>query len=507
MSTLKFDKDYFVKHCKCEVLTSQYFKKHRTATLFILDKAEFLKHSKRASMCLSPETTAEVTEEIAAIKAYLNTAEHNPMSRGYNRLSTNPMVVYHYGFERACRLYVWLLNEPTVNRFTRVGETNICNFRGAEKARWGSKGQRESIKRDMRVCDVTLTRAAGKEESLEAGLRARNCRGLELRGVRVVDNWSTAGAISLEGCADSRVENCTVRNYKRIGVDDRTENELYGYAFNVIDGTGIGARECKNLLISGNTVVEDRIFPTPETKQAHRLGQLTEGRKPTNKGRLAPAGDYANNWHQGSAILVTAPEISDHVTISGNVIRNAAQGIDMHADHVTCSGNSIDHAFIGIKCMHGARNVIIMGNNVSHMDLWGLVMLPGTASHPAQPAAEGKPAAGPNFTSGNIIANNIFSDFGFGYEYFNWEGARGGVISLESGQLPENPVMTDVIVQGNIVYDSGKDEVLVEGKPEKIGPRYEYAVFITPEPRPQGIVFANNIFQPGRSGVSNVPLE
>lgn len=97
---------------------------------------------------------------------------------------------------------------------------------------------------------------------------------------------------------------------------------------------------------------------------------------------------------------------------------------------------------------------------------------------------------------------------GRAFDLFGVYGGRiGGVISLESGQLPENPVMTDVIVQGNIVYDSGKDEVLVEGKPEKIGPRYEYAVFITPEPRPQGIVFANNIFQPGRSGVSNVPLE
>lgn len=359
----------------------------------------------------------------------------------------------------------------------------------------------------VRICDLTLTRAEGRTESLQAGLRAMNCSGLELRGVRVIDNWSTAGAITLLSCSDARVESCTVRNYKRIGLDDRTSSELYGYAFKVIDGTGISTQMCKNLLITGNLIVEDRLFPTLETKQANALGQLTEGMNPTKKGRLAPPGDYANNWHQGSAILVTAPETADHVTVSNNIIRNAAQGIDIHADHVACTGNSIDHAFIGIKCMHGARNVIIADNNVSHMDLWGLVMLPGTASHPAQPASEGKPAAGPNFTTGNIIANNIFSDFGFGYEYFNWEGSRGSVISLESGQLAENPVMTDVLVQGNIVYDSGKDGVLVDGKPEKIGPRYEYAVFMTPEPRPQGIVFRDNVFQPGRSGVSNVPLD
>lgn len=188
MSTLKFDKDYFVKHCKCEVLTSQYFKKHRT---------EFLKHSKRASMCLSPETTAEVTEEIAAIKAYLNTAEHNPMSRGYNRLSTNPMVVYHYGFERACRLYVWLLNEPTVNRFTRVGETNICNFRGAEKARWGSKGQRESIKRDI---IETYHRVHGEY--------INECR-------------NTRKKFSFEGCYRRAAEDLTKRGIvKQVGLDE-----------------------------------------------------------------------------------------------------------------------------------------------------------------------------------------------------------------------------------------------------------------------------------------------
>jgi len=124
------------------------------------------------------------------------------------------------------------------------------------------------------------------------------------------------------------------------------------------------------------------------------------------------------------------------VLITGNIIRNAGQGIDIHADHVTCSNNSIDHAFIGIKCMHGARNVIITANNVSHMDLWGLVMLPGTASHPVEPAAGDKPSRTANYARGNIIANNVFSDFGFGYEYYNWEKSKGGVISWSRRRCP-----------------------------------------------------------------------
>ena len=360
---------------------------------------------------------------------------------------------------------------------------------------------------DVRIADVTLTRAPSREETAEPAIRATKCEGLDIAGVRIQDNRSLAGTISLELCKTSRIRNCAIINYQRIGVDDRTENELYGYAFKVIDGTGISVRQSTDLQIEGNLIDERRIFPTNEVKDANRLGELTDGRKPTKKGRLAPKDNYANNWHQGSAILVTAPEETDHVLIAGNVIKNAAQGIDIHADHVTCSNNSIDYAFIGIKCMHGARNVIISGNNVSHMDLWGLVMLPGTASHPAEAAADGKPARVANFTRGNIIANNVFSDYGFGYEYFNWQGSKGGVISLESGQLPENPIMTDVIVQGNVVYDTGRDQVIVDGKPTTVEPRYNYAVFITPNPSPQGLVFTNNIFHPGRSGISNIPLK
>jgi len=177
------------------------------------------------------------------------------------------------------------------------------------------------------------------------------------------------------------------------------------------------------------------------------------------------------------------------VLVTGNVIRNAAQGIDLHADHVTCSNNSISHAFIGIKCMHGSRNVIIEGNNVSHMDLWGLVMLPGTASHPAEAAAGDKPACQANFTSGNIIANNVFSDFGFGYEYFNWEKSRGGVISLESGSIAGKPRDYGRHHPGaTSCTDSGKDQILVDGKPQTVFRalrvrRFHHAQPPTPRPR------------------------
>ena len=358
----------------------------------------------------------------------------------------------------------------------------------------------------VRVSGLTFTRAEGREESHRHGVLASDCADLDLDNIRVVDNWSNAGTIQLQRCAASRVHGCSVINYKRVCVDDRTESDLYGYAFRVIDGTGITVSESTGIIVQDNRVIERRLFPTEETKTTHQLGQLTDGKRPMNKGRLAPAGGYANNWHQGSAIVVTSPEETDHILVTGNYIENAGQGVDIHADHVTCGQNIIKYAFIGIKCMHGSRNVIINGNNVSHMDLWGLVMLPGTASHPAEAATDTQPARLPNYTRGNIIANNIFSDFGFGYEYFNWKDATGRVISLESGQLAENPVMCDVIVQGNIVYDSGRDQVIENGVPTTVPPRYEYAVFIDQNPAPQGLLFSNNIFHPGSEGVSNVPL-
>ena len=363
------------------------------------------------------------------------------------------------------------------------------------------------VVRGVRIAGLTFSRAAGTEETYCHGVLAKGCEDLELDGVRVVDNWSNAGTIQLQGCRTSRVHGCVVTNYKRFAVDDRTASDLYGYAFRVIDGTGILVTQSTGIMIQDNRVVERRLFSTKETKEQHQLGQLTDGAHPMKKGHLAPAGDYANNWHQGSAIVVTSPEATDQVLVTGNYIENAAQGIDIHADHVTCSNNVITYAFIGIKCMHGSRNVIISGNNVSRNDLWGLVMMPGTSAHPAEPATDTAPARGPNYTRGNIIANNIFSDFGFGHEYYNWEGATGRVISLESGQLPENPVMTDVIIQGNIVYDTGKDEVLVDGAPVTAPPRYEYAVFISQDPTPNNLHFADNILDPGSLGVSNVALK
>lgn len=359
---------------------------------------------------------------------------------------------------------------------------------------------------NIRLDGLTLSRPDGRQDTEQYAVLAENCQDLKIDDVRVIDNRGNHGAIRLERCRNSRIRGCEIINYKRIAVDDRTENPLYGYAFRVIDGTGICVSEGQNIQILGNRILENHLMPDATTKEAFRLGEFTDGKQPSQPGRLAPKGTYANNWHQGSAIIVTAPEKTWNVLIADNLIENAAQGIDIHADQVTCSRNIIDHAFIGIKCMHGSRNVIISENNIANIDLWGLEMQAGSASHPALPPENGAPAHEANATRGNIIANNIFSGFGRGNEYYNWASAKGGVINLETGPLPENPVLADVLIHGNIVYDSNRDLPPGENG-TTTPPNYAYAVCVSTNPPPEGLHFSGNILHPGREGISNVPLE
>lgn len=359
--------------------------------------------------------------------------------------------------------------------------------------------------RDLTLTRVFTSREGGRwEDSVEgsdrAGVDATECDGLELESLRIVDNKSLNASIAFERCVHSRVRNCLVRNYRRLTVDDRTANEPYGYAFRVIDGMGIKAVMCRDLALESNRVLEEALLPSPELKAQNDLGRLVEGKAPTKKGPLAPQGDYANNWNQGSAIMVTAPEESDFIRVTSNYIENAAQGIDLHADHVVCSDNLINGAFIGVKSMHGARNVIISNNNLSRIDLWGVCLQPGTASHGPVAASADKPAAPMNATAGMLIANNVFSDLGRGLEHFNWKDAGTHAISLQWGPFETNPPLTDVVVTGNIVYDTERET------PDS-PPLYKLAVMLDDRLDISRFRFSGNIFHPGQNGICNRPIE
>ena len=179
--------------------------------------------------------------------------------------------------------------------------------------------------------------------------------------------------------------------------------------------------------------------------------------------------------------MVTSPEVSDRFRILGNHIENAAQGIDLHCDHVVVANNVVLNSFMGLKAMHGSRNILIIGNQFTKNSLWAIGLMPGAAAHAT------------NSDGGSIIANNIISDFGHGDAHWIWGNDRSP-FRFSAGQEPDDPPLRDVIVQGNLVWNNGN-------------PRYSFAVILEGGPNaPSGIHFSNNLFPTGTQGVSNVEL-
>jgi hypothetical protein len=334
------------------------------------------------------------------------------------------------------------------------------------------------------IRDLTLTRPEGKMETESEAVVAIKCRDLVIENVRALDNRTRAGVITLRECKDARISRCLVRNYMRVSIDDRTANMDLGYAFNCTDGTGISVSYCTGTLIEGNRVIEEHLVPTPELKAKYKLGDWIK--KNPEKGAImnqqAWDSNYTDAWQQGSAIIVTAPETTDCTRVLGNHIENAAQGLDIHSDHVIISGNIISNAFIGMKAMHGSRNVLITGNQFVRNSLWAIGLMPGAAANPT------------NTDGGSIISNNIISDFGYGDAHWIW-GDERSPFKFDNGQQPDDPPLTDVIVQGNVVDAIGP-------------PRYKYAVIIAGGPNtPRGMHFSNNLLHPGTQGISNTELK
>lgn len=333
------------------------------------------------------------------------------------------------------------------------------------------------------VRDLTLTRAEGKYNTTKEGLIVQDCRDVVVENIKVINNRSQATTLSLRECQGARVSHCLVRNYMILGVDDRTANPELGYAFNCIDGTGIGVVESHGVLVEGNRVIEDEFVPTQELKDKYKLGTFIK--KNAKKGIITNQKmwdeNYTEAWHQGSGIVINSPLTTEYTRVLGNHIENAAQGMDIHADHVIISQNIIVNSFMGMKAMHGSRNILITGNQFIKNDLWAIGLMPGAASTPE------------NFDGGTIVANNIISDFGMGSAHWIW-GDERSPIKFDTGQKPGNPPLVDVIVQGNLIQAVG-------------APHYKYAVIIPKGPEaPRGLHFSNNLFHPGTKGVANIEL-
>lgn len=368
--------------------------------------------------------------------------------------------------------------------------------------------------------DIILARPENAEDTTEPGVLGERCEGLRIEKVHVIDNHSYAGSIRLRNCSYARVENCYILNYKRVGIDDRTKSPELGYAFQCIDGTGISVGDCLGTMILNNQIIERRLLPTRELMEKHGLGKLVEGKMPTKFGPLGKwveQAGFARHWHQGSAILASGPEKTKFTRISGNYIENSAQGIDIHSDNFICTENIVNCGMMGMKAMHGSRYGIIARNIFSRVDNWGIMLGPGTASHPAEMASADKPARPPNSDGSVIISSNVISDFGRGLEFWNWAGdgadaTSTAVFRFERGQLNSNPPLSNVLVEGNLITNS-EEELGPDGKPIHPMPRYDYAVLIDQTPSgsnerhyPREMKISDNMFMPGKIGISNVPL-
>ncbi|MFO1063811.1 MAG: right-handed parallel beta-helix repeat-containing protein [Pirellulales bacterium] len=337
---------------------------------------------------------------------------------------------------------------------------------------------------DAEIRGLTLTRPADADETGNEGVLAIKCDHLRIEDVKVVNNRTRSGAIVLRDCRDARVSHCLIRNYMRVSIDDRTANTDYGYAFQCTDGSGINVGRCVGTLIEANTILESDLLPTPELQKKHRLGEWVK--KNEVKGKLVAQSvwdhGFSDNWQQGSAIVVTSPTESDRTRIVNNQIENAAQGIDLHCDHAIVSGNIISNSFMGMKAMHGSRNVLIIGNQFIGNTLWSIGLMPGAAS------AEG------NSDGGSIIANNLISDFGKGHAAWIW-GRERAPFKFDRGQHAEDPPLRDVLIQGNLIHVGDQ-------------PDYAYAVVIEHgDNAPRGLRFSGNLFPAGSQGVCNQKIE
>ena len=376
----------------------------------------------------------------------------------------------------------------------------------------------------VQLRDLTFTRAEGKKETHRPGLRLVRCQNVKIDNVRIVDNQGDLASIFAAYCKGLQIKNCSIENYSRVAIDDRTTIPFYGFAFSAINGTGMLIRHSTATLIENNRIIERRMLPTPELQKQYGLGKFVKknAEKGARVGQELWDKEYFNGWHQGAAIQITKGETTDYAQLLGNYIENAAQGIDIHGDHVIMSYNIINNAFIGMKAMHGSRNVIITGNQFIRNDLWSIQLQPGTASHaaftveeaggpdPADPEALtwsiNRPGA--NIDGHSVVSNNIISDFGYGTAHWMWDSTNNAPLQFNVSPAPErSPPETDVIVSGNVIYDVGRDGIVTDGQPKVEPPRYKHAVRIaTGEHAPRGLHFSDNIFHPGTGGVSNLEL-
>lgn len=103
------------------------------------------------------------------------------------------------------------------------------------------------------------------------------------------------------------------------------------------------------------------------------------------------------------------------------------------------------------------------------------------------------------------------ADFGYGTSHWMWNASHTSPIQFKTApgrSVSKTPPETDAIISGNVIYDTGRDGILVDGKRQIEPPRYQYAVFVSTGPHsPVGLHFSDNLFDPGTAGICNTDLK
>lgn len=364
----------------------------------------------------------------------------------------------------------------------------------------------------VRIEGITLLRENPEFFKSARAIWGERSHHLTLRNLTVRGNRASPAAVLLNECNYATLEGCTVIDYKTITIDDRMKNDLYRYAFRAIDGHGFYLRLCGGARIIRNRIIETELRPTEEIMRRHELGKIVN--RAAELGSLASYGvkdNFAFIWHQGGGIALSGATATTMTLVDGNYVENAAQGMDLHSDFMIVTNNHVTNSYMGMKVFHGGRGVVIANNIFHQPGKYGLMLRPGSESWDASAATATQPAREENVERGFIIANNIISDMGYGDEHWRlWNDDPSETspvpIKIGSGPLERNPRLRDVIITGNLVYDRGRDKVLVDGQPVVVPPRYKWAIWFDEEWRVENVRMSNNIFHPGEKGVSNLPI-
>jgi len=106
------------------------------------------------------------------------------------------------------------------------------------------------------------------------------------------------------------------------------------------------------------------LLPTPEIKQKFHLGIFVK--KNAQKGRIVSQetwdAGYVDNWHQGSAIVITSPTVSDYSQVLGNYIENT--GSNQQPDAVVSPTPKFKYAVTvasDVRGLHFSNNLFQSG--------------------------------------------------------------------------------------------------------------------------------------------------